>query len=215
MNPGSSQVTVPHRVNAQALVLEAVCVLAGGLLVALLANFVSPKGLQLGRDYFLKAIVPPVPALAQITTPATAPAETNAVFLRLRARGLQPLNFAAVFALFQDPKRGREQIVFVDVRNDALYQAGHVPGAYQLDYYRLEPYLPAVLSACGAAEKIVVYCTGGDCEDSELAAVLLGQAGVPRERIFVYPGGFTEWSAQGLPLELGARLSGELKGGGP
>ena len=72
-----------------------------------------------------------------------------------------------------------------------------------------------ILPLSQTAEVIVIYCKGGDCEDSELAAVMLGQAGVPRERIFIYPGGFAEWSAQGLPLELEGRLSGVLKGGGP
>jgi rhodanese-related sulfurtransferase len=207
--------------GARGVVLEAAVVLAGGLMLGLLANFVSPQGLKLGRDYFPKATVPAIPAtLPQVALVAptltnTPPTETNAVLARLRARGLQPLDHATVLALFHDPKRTQESIIFVDVRNSESYQAGHVPGAHLLDYYRPEPYLAAVLSACGTAEKIVVYCTGGDCEDSELAAVMLGQAGVPRERIFIYPGGFAEWSAQGLPLELEGRLSGVLKGGGP
>jgi len=207
-------------VGTRGVLLEAAVVLVGGLFVGLLANFVSPNGLKLGRDYFPKVTVPAVAPVTQpvATVPAvptTTPAETNAVLARLRERGLQPLDHAAVLALFHDPKRTQELIVFVDVRNDALYQAGHVPGAYQLDYYRPESYLPTVLSACGTAEQVIVYCTGGDCEDSELAAVMLGQAGVPRDRIFIFPGGYAEWSAQGLPLETGARLSGVLKGGGP
>lgn len=207
-------------VGTRGVLLEAAVVLAGGLIVGLLANFISPNGLKLGRDYFPKTTVPAVapvtqPVASVPAVPTTTPAETNAVLARLRERGLQPLDRAAVLALFQDPKRTQELIVFVDVRNDALYQAGHVPGAYQLDYYRPESYLPTVLSACSTAEKVIVYCTGGDCEDSELAAVMLGQAGVPRDRIFIFPGGYAEWSAQRLPLETGARLSGVLKGGGP
>jgi len=206
-------------VRARGVVLEAAVVVAGGLIFGLLANFVSPQGLKLGRDYFPKMAAPAVAATTQPVAPrqpvlVTRPAETNAVLERLRERGLQPLDHPTVLALFHDPKRTQELIVFVDVRNDGLYQAGHIPGAHPFDYYRPETYLAAVLSACGTAEKIIVYCTGGDCEDSELAAVMLGQAGVPRERIFIYPGGFTEWSAKGLPLELGARLSGVVKGGG-
>lgn len=216
MSTGSSQAAAAGpRVGARAVVLEAAVVLAGGLLVGLLANFVSPQGLKLGRDYFPKATVPVVATTTAQASPTSAPVGTNAVLVRLRERGLQPLEHAAVLALFHDPRRNQELILFVDVRNDELYQASHIPGAHLFDYYRPEPYLPEVLSACTMAEKIIVYCGGGDCEDSEFATVLLGQAGVPRERIFIYPGGFTEWSAKGLPLELGARLSGVLKGGGP
>ena len=201
--------------RTRGVVWEAAVVLVGGFFIGLLANGISPQGLKLKRDYFPKETVPAVPVASRQTAPATAPAETNAVLARLREHGLQPLNHADVLALFHDPKRTQELIVFVDVRNDALYSAGHIPGAYPFDYYRPEAYLTTVLSACGTAEKIVVYCTGGDCEDSELAAIMLGQAGVPRERIFIYPGGFTEWSAGKLPLELGARLSGVMKGGAP
>jgi rhodanese-related sulfurtransferase len=58
--------------------------------------------------------------------------------------------------------------------------------------------------------KVVVYCNGGECEDSEFAAIMLRDAGVPREALFIYAGGITEWKAQRLPMEAGARRSGEL-----
>ena len=154
-------------------------------------------------------MAPNQPAATGIT-----PTPTNAVLVRLHARGLQPLDHLAVAALFQESERNPATVIFVDVRNDALYQAGHIPGAHQLDYYRPEAYLPEVLGACATAQKIVVYCTGGDCEDSELAAQLLVQAGVPRENLFVYLGGFTEWSTNGLPLHMGVRPRGNLEGGG-
>jgi rhodanese-related sulfurtransferase len=63
---------------------------------------------------------------------------------------------------------------------------------------------------CLTAQKIVVYCTGGECEDSEFAAIMLRDAGVPRENLFVYTGGITEWKSQGRPVETGARASGQM-----
>ena len=45
---------------------------------------------------------------------------------------------------------------------------------------------------CQAAEQVVVYCTGGECEDSDTAAILLRDAGVPTAKLFVYGGGFAE-----------------------
>jgi rhodanese-related sulfurtransferase len=114
--------------------------------------------------------------------------------------------------LYQDPPRAQELIVFVDARDDSRYQEGHVPGAYPFDRYYPENQLPGVLPPCQMAEVIVVYCGGGDCDDSEFAAVALRDAGIPAERLGVYAGGMTEWVAQGLPVEIGPRGSGNIQG---
>ena len=69
-----------------------------------------------------------------------------------------------------------------------------------------------MLNPCLQASQIVVYCHGGDCEDSEFAALALTQsAGVPAQKIFIYPGGLTEWEASGQPVETGARGSGSFR----
>ena len=70
--------------------------------------------------------------------------------------------------------------------------------------------MPTVLPACLNAQKVVVYCNGGSCDDSEFAAIMLRDAGVPRENVFVYAGGFNEWKSNGQPVETGARRSGQL-----
>lgn len=197
------------------LLVESAAVAMAGLLLGLVANGISPRGLKLERNYYPKTaqFAPGAPA-TQAAASGITPTATNTVLTRLRAGGLQPLDHLAAAALFHESERSPSAVIFVDVRNDALYQAGHIPDAHPLDYYRPEAYLPDVLAACASAQKIVVYCTGGDCEDSELAAHLLVQAGVPHERIFVYLGGFTEWSASGSPLQLGARPGGSLERGG-
>ncbi|MBP9901601.1 MAG: rhodanese-like domain-containing protein [Verrucomicrobiota bacterium] len=193
---------------------EAAVVVGSGLLLGLLLNAISPRGITLGRDYFP---TPPVFTSGQDSQQSAATVSpqttTNPAVTRLRERGLQPVEHSAAVALFHQSQRTPTAVIFVDVRNDALFQDGHIPSAHQLDYYRPEAYLPNVLAACGTAQQIVVYCTGGDCEDSELAANLLIQLGVPRERIFVYLGGFTEWSANALPLELGGPPAGPAQGG--
>ncbi len=114
----------------------------------------------------------------------------------------------AVVELFHDLRYEQGLVILVDARDDAHYQAGHIPGAWQFDHYHPEQYLPAVLPVCLNAQKVVVYCTGGACEDSEFAAIMLREAGVPRDSLFVYTGGITEWMTNGQPLESGARGSG-------
>jgi rhodanese-related sulfurtransferase len=49
---------------------------------------------------------------------------------------------------------------------------------------------------------------GGECEDAEYTALLLRDAGIPAQKLFVYGGGFDDWAASHLPLEQGDRNSG-------
>jgi len=194
-------------------VLESVWLTLAGLGLALLANQFSPRGLTLTRDYFPPPPKLPPPVEPQPGTgtnaPAIAPAEIVAA--RIRQRGLQLVSSNEVAQLYRDPRHAQGMILFVDARDDAHYRAGHVPGAFQFDHYRPEQYLPGVLPACLVAEKTVVYCNGGDCEDSEFAAVALSETGVPKDRLFIYLGGFSEWATNGLPVELGERHSGQMR----
>ncbi len=191
--------------------IEAASVAFVGIVVGLLANQFSPRGLSLTRDYF-----PTVNGAGPSVVPRTASPEsssntTQSVNARLEGRGLHPIAREEVVALFRSPQYEQEGVVFIDARNDEHYQESHIPGAYQFDRYYPERYLPAILPACLNAAKVIVYCTGGNCEDSELAAQTLKETGVPTDRLFVYTGGIGDWSTNNLPLELGARKSGILR----
>lgn len=188
-----------------------------GFALALLANLMSPHGLKLTRNYFPGAARPLPVATAGTpgstngaATQATGPATEAALIARLQAQGLQLITGAEVRTLYRDPRYAQERVVLVDARDDEAYQSGHIPGAFQLNHYRPEGHLPAVLPACLNAQQVVVYCTGGDCEDSEFAALMLRAAGIPNDRLFVYGGGLADWQASGSPLETGARKSGVL-----
>ena len=209
--------------NVKYVLLEALLVAALGLAFALGANALSPRGLRLNRNYFPtgSAARNSAPAPANMTqdkrgqtTNAAAGADSagplSAALRRLQEHGLQPLGSNAVVQLFRDVRYEQGLVVFVDARDDAHYQAGHIPGAWQFNHYRAENYLDAVLPVCLNAQQVVVYCTGGECEDSEFAAIMLRDAGVPGEKLFVFTGGFTEWAGNKLPVETGARLSGQL-----
>jgi rhodanese-related sulfurtransferase len=128
-------------------------------------------------------------------------AEASPVPRQLTSHGLQRIDREEVLEWFNDPRYAAGTIVFVDARNDANYLSGHIPGARQFDHYRAERYLAAVLPACLSAERVVVYCTGESCDDSEYAALALRDAGVPQEKLFVYVGGISDWTAHGLPVE--------------
>jgi rhodanese-related sulfurtransferase len=115
-----------------------------------------------------------------------------------------------VAGLFRDPRYSQGLVVFLDARDDKHYQAGHIPAAYQFNHYRLQDHVQEVLPACQVAQQIVVYCNGGECEDSEFAAADLIQLGIANEKITVYGGGLTEWNKQGMAIETGPRGSGNI-----
>lgn len=201
--------------KAKSVVVEALVVAALGVAFALVANALSPRGLQLRRNYFPEVGGSPLAATPATNSAATTAAQgsahpSSAAAQRLQQRGLQLVTSNQVAELFRDARYEQGLIVFIDARDDQHYAAGHIPGAWQFYHYRADDYLPAVLPACMAALQIVVYCAGGECEDSEFATIMLRDAGVPRESLFVYVGGITEWKASGLPVETGVRRSGQL-----
>ncbi len=198
------------------ILLEACLVAVIGAGVSLAANQFSPRGLKLSRNYYPTG-APQTTAPVAVAPPATnaspATAEPSAASLlseRLRGKGLQEISRPDVEKLSRDPRLLAGIIVMIDARDPEHFQAGHIPGAYELDPYHPELQLPVVLPACQIAEQIVVYCTGGECEDADTAALLLRDAGVPAKKIFVYGGGFDEWHGARLPLERGDRNSGLL-----
>lgn len=193
---------------------EALAVAAFAVVVALMANAVSPRGLRLGRDYFPNAPTsdlraPVVPPDQTASGTATSPV-AGGVMQRLARHGFSTVTAEEALALLRDPQAQAGLTVFVDARDEAKYHTGHIPGAWPFDHYRAEESLPAVLPACLGALKVVVYCTGGDCEDSEFAAVTLRDAGVPAENLAIFIGGIAEWSAKKFPVETGVRGSGEM-----
>ncbi len=181
--------------------LELVVVAFLGLVFGLTANAAYKDGLSLTSDYF------------RGVTQLRNDADPEAVIKHLEDLGLVPITFEDVVVAFEDPLYEAEAYVFVDARDDQNYTDGHIPGALQLDHYRIEDYIDEVLSYCQAAEKIIVYCTGGECDDSEFAALALrDEFGVDPEKLYVFVGGLEEWIRNKMPVERGERLSGDIGG---
>jgi len=191
------------------VLLEALLVVAVGTIVAFAANALSRRGLKLTKDYFHGETLP----VARATTNRTAVAASStnaapdAVIARLKEKGLQVVNGEQAMELFHDPLYQQGAIIFIDARNDEHYQGGHIPGAYQFDNYHPENYMGTVFPLCQSAQKIVIYCNGGNCEDSQFAALTLRDAQIPNEKLFVFTGGITEWTNRGYGVEFGDRNS--------
>jgi rhodanese-related sulfurtransferase len=196
------------------VLLESLLVAALGGVFAFGANALSPHGLKLARDYFpgdTRSHSVPVSTNAVTNPTPVTTAHSHSVVDHLREKGLNAVDSQQAEQLFRDPRFEQNLIVFIDARKDEAYLGGHIPGAFQLDRFHPENYLGEVMPACLGAQQIVIYCNGGECEDSEFAAIMLRDSvRIPGEKLLVYAGGITEWKSKGLPIETGARRSGQI-----
>ena len=101
----------------------------------------------------------------------------------------------------EDLFAGRKGL-FVDARPSDEFRAGHIAGARSLPFVTAdERALAGLISEAGPDKQFVVYCSGGDCLSSLGLARLLAGRGLKDIRVF--PGGWAEWAAAGLPGETG------------
>jgi rhodanese-related sulfurtransferase len=204
--------------SASTLLKDCLVIVVLGCVVGLIANAVSPRGLKLTRDYFpagaptasrLEGDASSAPKIrddAMALVESTPPGVASAIPVQTHTKhGLALASHDQVAALFRDPRYAEGLVVFLDARDESHYAAGHIPGAHLFDHYHMDQYTGDVLAVAPLAERIVVYCNGGDCEDSELAALDLISLGVPADKISIYGGGITEWQQRHLPTEKGLR----------
>jgi rhodanese-related sulfurtransferase len=177
---------------------QVVVLLVLGTAVGLGVNMVRGKNrISLQRDYF-----PPAGPNSRPAQPAESPTAANVAATESAPTTEFPeMTFEEAFKAFEDPKASTGEYVFVDARSDGPFQAGHIPGALQCDYYRVENYLPSVLDQVSNAEKVIVYCNGGECEDSLFVCREFMSLQVPKDRIYLFRGGWQAWQAAGAPVE--------------
>ncbi|HKA37814.1 MAG TPA: rhodanese-like domain-containing protein, partial [Thermoanaerobaculia bacterium] len=99
-------------------------------------------------------------------------------------------------------KEGR---LFLDARRSSVYAEGHIPGARSFPVWesdidgRVKAFFDEGLDQNAP---IVIYCSGGDCEDSHMLAEKLYMVGF--NALYIYKDGFPGWSKRGLPANKGA-----------
>ncbi len=114
-------------------------------------------------------------------------------------------DLAALWAEFEVPDVATAKRVFdsgkalfVDVRSQGIYDAGHIPGAVSLPLGDLESRLEAILDDVPRQRPIITYCSGRLCQDSHTAAQLLMERGF--ENVLVFIDGFPGWIENGYPV---------------
>lgn len=95
-------------------------------------------------------------------------------------------------ALLEQARRG--DVIVIDVRPQAEYEAAHLPFARSMPVGELEKRL----SELPTDKDIVAYCRGPFCLMSDEAVALLGARGYRVSKIL---DGVSEWQAAGLPVQ--------------
>ena len=120
---------------------------------------------------------------------------------RLPQHGLQVVSLSDAFDYYS---RGESSIVFIDTRDDDHYQKCHIPAAIKFDYYHPDEYIGDVRDFAAEAEIVILYCNGGECEDSIQAARYLTEEiddPLPFDVVHVFEGGIQAWTEAGYERE--------------
>ena len=89
-------------------------------------------------------------------------------------------------------------VVFVDVRGDADWDAGRIPGAHHLALK--DEFTEANLAKIGGKDaELVIYCNGMKCELSNEACTKAVAWGFTK--IYYFRTGFPGWQNAGYPVE--------------
>ena len=131
------------------------------------------RWIRLARDSFLLIGVACIPAFAQ-----------------LYWNGFEPPAAVPFGISVEEVKTHSEPIVWVDARENDLFDAGHVPGALNLNQSNWDQALPNLFAAYAPGKSIIVYCSP-DCIASEEIAAKIRELGL--EQVFVLEGGFDAW----------------------
>lgn len=134
---------------------------------------------------------------------ATDPVTTDSAPTDHPDHEFQEVSFAEAVEIFKDPNTRLGVNVFVDARSGDDYEAGHIPGAILADHSRLEDYIDVVLDFAEGADKMIVYCNGGNCEDSVFLCAELLDFEIQWENIFLFADGWKAWTDGNMPVETG------------
>ena len=99
--------------------------------------------------------------------------------------------------------------LFLDARRTSIYEEGHIPGSRSFSVWEadIDDKVTALFEErqdpAEQNKPIVIYCSGGACEDSHMLAQKLW--GIQFNNVYVYKDGYPDWQQRGLPTKTGAQ----------
>ena len=103
-----------------------------------------------------------------------------------------PIDLFAAEALFEEG-----ECIFIDARHPEYYEEGHIPGAYNWPVDEFDEYYDQFMDLLDPDDCVVVYCSGGACDESNALGQDLIIEGFTDVKLFT--GGIEEWE---LILEI-------------
>jgi uncharacterized membrane protein YphA (DoxX/SURF4 family) len=120
--------------------------------------------------------------------------------------GLQKIDVEKALMLYE------QKNLFVDARTPDMFKDGHIPGAYNLDYYDIDKQFPGFSATHEKTTPLVAYCQGisgphgeDTCETSRLLAELLTTRGY--KHVMLFEEGFAFWENAKNPIDHGSLSS--------
>jgi rhodanese-related sulfurtransferase len=98
--------------------------------------------------------------------------------------------------------------LFLDARRTSVYEQGHITGARTFSVWeadvddKVNKLYEERNDPRAQLQPIVIYCSGGDCEDSHMLAQKLW--GVQFNNLYVYKDGFPDWQKRVGPAKTGS-----------
>jgi rhodanese-related sulfurtransferase len=145
----------------------------------------------------------PQPGATAALTPAASPTPTPTpkpakVFAPHPDKPWVEIGYADVRDLYD---RGA---LFIDARRTDVYAAGHIRGARSMSVWEAD--IDARVNALYSEgrdqqQPIVIYCSGGNCEDSHMLSQKLWGLGF--DNVWVYKDGFPDWQKRGGAVATG------------
>ncbi len=159
---------------------QALWLLFLALVMALIYNFLNPKGIPL-----VGAWTPKILKQGVVAPPSYDESIDAAV-----------VNLSEAMAAFNSG-----QAIFLDSRKKEDFEAGHIKGAQRCFLEEFDIEFPLVKDKLPKEALIITYCDGDECELSLFLARNLKNEGYSNVKIFF--GGWQEWTQAGLPVTTG------------
>ncbi|MEP7145842.1 MAG: rhodanese-like domain-containing protein [bacterium] len=165
--------------------------MSSSILIGIVANAVSPKGIALIRDDSNRYAID--------TANVKKGSDLNKRGKLNKAGFYEPVNISVETAkqLFE------KNVKFVDGRDANEYKEGHIKGAANIPYKEfkektIEDKL-GIMKDMDKDKMIVSYCSSDSCEMSIDNAYEMAKAGY--NDVKIYLGGYKEWTRLGYPTE--------------
>lgn len=100
-------------------------------------------------------------------------------------------------------------VLFLDARRTSVFEEGHIAGSRSFSVWEsdVDDKVNGLFGERSSPEQqnlpIVVYCSGGACEDSHMLAQKLW--GIQFNNVYVYTDGFPDWQKRGGAIRTGGQ----------